>query len=101
MARTRGRLRREHLVRVDGYQLVGMHTRLNRMPKEWDRNVVGYGRRARFQELVSGVPVLAEFEVTNTFRGSAIPVVNRRSRMIGVRWLAPPTARDTLRRPSR
>lgn len=89
-------------VRVDGYQLVGMDTRMNRIPKEWSNTIVGYGRRARFQELVSGVPVLAEFETTNTFRGSAIPVVNRRSRMIGVRWLAPPaTARDTLRRPPR
>lgn len=82
-------------VRVDGYQLVGMDTRLNRMPKEWGRNIVGYGTRARFQELVSGVPVLAEFEVTNTFRSSAMPVVIQRSRVIGVTWSAPP---DSTRR---
>jgi hypothetical protein len=87
-------------VRVDGYQLVGMDTRMNRMPKEWEGNIVGFGRRARYQELVGGVPVLAELETTNTFRGSPIPVVNRRSRVIGVRWLAPPaTAGDTVRRP--
>jgi hypothetical protein len=89
-------------VRVDGYQLVGLVTRLNRIPKEWaSSRIRGYGQRARFEELVSGVPILAEFEITNTFPGSA-PAVNRRSRVIGVRWLAPPaTARDTLARPPR
>lgn len=86
-------------VRADGYQLVGLVTRLNRIPQEWGSSIRGYGQRARFEELVSGVPVLAEFEVTNTFRGSAIPVVTRRSRVIGVRWLAPPARlRDTLSR---
>jgi hypothetical protein len=87
-------------VRVDGYQLVGMVTRLNRMPKEWSKNFQGYGTRARFEELVSGVPVLAEFELTNTFRDSPVPVVVQRSRVIGVRWLASPPAatRDTVRR---
>jgi hypothetical protein len=89
-------------VRAAGYQLVGMDTRLNRTPKEWDRNVVGHGTRARFQELVSGVPVIAEFEITNTFRGSPVPVVVQRSRVIGVRWSGPSaTTRDTLRRPPR
>lgn len=74
-------------VRVDGYQLVGIDTRLNRMPKEWDRSFVGYGTRATYQELVGGVPVVAEFDITNTFRGSPAPVVIQRSRVIGVRWL--------------
>ena len=87
-------------VRIDGYQLVGMLTRLNRMPKEWSKTFQGYGTRARFEELVSGVPVLAEFEITNTFRNSPVPVVVQRSRVIGVRWLASPAAatRDTVRR---
>jgi hypothetical protein len=89
-------------VRVDGYQLVGMVTRLNRMPKEWSKMFQGYGTRARFEELVSGVPVLAEWELTNTFRDSPVSVVVQRSRLIGVRWLAsPPAARDTVRRPPR
>ena len=85
-------------VRVDGYQLVGMVTRLNRMPDRWRRTrVQGHGTRARFQELVSGVPVLAEFEITNMFRGSPVPVVVQRSRVIGVRWLsAPPATRDSV-----
>ena len=83
-------------VRVDGYQLVGMITRLNRIPGEWQRTLQGYGTRARFDELVSGVPVLAEFEITNTFRDSPVPVVVQRSRVLGVRWVAsPPGARDT------
>ena len=87
-------------VRVDGYQLVGMITRLNRMPNEWRRTFQGYGTLARFQELVSGVPVLLEFEITNTFRNSPMPVVVQRSRVIGVRWLAssPAATRDTVRR---
>jgi hypothetical protein len=84
-------------VRVDGYQLVGLVARLNRIPKEWSNTIVGYGQRARFEEVVSGVPVLAEVEITNTFRDSPTPVVNRRSHAIGVRWLARP-ARDTLPR---
>jgi hypothetical protein len=76
-----------------------MVTRLNRMPREWRRTHQGYGSRARFEELVSGVSVLAEFELTNTFRDSPVPVVVQRSRVIGVRWLAsPPAARDTVRK---
>ena len=72
------------------------------MPKEWANSLQGYGSRARFEELVSGVPVLAEFEVTNTFRGSRVPVVVQRSRVLGVRWVASPTAgRDTVGRPPR
>jgi hypothetical protein len=85
-------------VRVDGYQLVGLVTRMNRMPKEWSNTIRGHGQRARFEELVSGVPVLAGVEITNTFPGSAVPVLVARSRVIGVRWLAPPAAaRDTVR----
>jgi hypothetical protein len=87
-------------VRVDGYQLVGMITRLNRIPREWRRTLQGYGTRARFEELVTGVPVLAEFEITNTFRDSPVSTVVQRSRVLGVRWLpSPPAAtRDTVRR---
>ena len=42
--------------------------------------------------------MLAEFEITNTFAGSSTPVVNQRSRVLGVKWLTPPAAgRDTVR----
>ena len=70
------------------------------MPKEWSGRFQGYGSLARFEELVSGVPVLADFEITNTFRGSPVPVVVQRSRVLGIRWsAAPPPARDTVRPP--
>ena len=77
-----------------------MVTRLNRVPDRWRRTtrVQGHATRAHFQELVSGVPVLAAFEITNTFRGSPVPVVVQRSRVLGVRWLPTPPAatRDRL-----
>ena len=88
-------------VGVDGYQLVGMITRLNRMPREWERTLQGYGTRARFDELVSGVPVLADFEITNTFRDSPVPTVVQRSRVIGVRWLPSPPAATRAARDAR
>ena len=72
-------------LRVDGYRLVGMVTRLNRTPREFP-NLVAYATRARFNELVSGVPILAEWELTNTFRGSREPTVVETGRVTGVRW---------------
>lgn len=86
-------------LRVDGYRLVGMVTRLNRMPRDAP-NLVAYGTRARFNELVSGIPILAEVELTNTFRGSREPTVVSTSRATGVRWLEP-SKRDTVRPPQR
>jgi hypothetical protein len=76
-------------LRADGYQLVGMVTRLTRIPPQF-RALQGYATRARFDELVSGVPVLAEWELTNTFRGSPQPVIVETGRVTGVRWLDPP-----------
>jgi hypothetical protein len=72
-------------LRVDDYRLVGMVTRLNRMPREFP-NLRGYATRARFEELVSGVPVLAEWEMTNTFRGAREPTVVATGRVLGVTW---------------
>jgi hypothetical protein len=86
-------------LRMDGYRLVGMVTRLNRIPREW-RNMTAYGTRARFDEVASGVPMLAEWEVTNTFRGSREPTVVATGRVTGVRWLEP-SKRDTVRPPQR
>jgi hypothetical protein len=88
-------------LRVDGYRLVGMDTRLNRIPREFSA-LQGYATRARFEELVSGVPMLAEWELTNTFRGAPKPVVVETGKVTGVRWLGSPTAkRDTTLRPPR
>jgi hypothetical protein len=88
-------------LRVDGYRLVGMVTRLNRIPAEFSRNLVGYATSARFDELVSGIPVLAEWELTNTFRGSAEPTVVATGRVTGIRWLDAPRVDTTGTRPRR
>jgi hypothetical protein len=86
-------------LRVDGYRLVGMDTRLNRIPREF-RALQGYATRARFEELVSGVPMLAEWELTNTFRDSPVPVVVETGRVTAVRWLdSQATKGDTARPP--
>ncbi len=88
-------------LRADDYQLVGMVTRLNRIPPQF-RGLEGYATRARFAELVSGVPVLAEWELTNTFRGVLEPVVVETGKVTQVRWLdAPDAARDASRRAPR
>jgi len=84
-------------LRLDGYRLVGMVTRLNRTPRDFP-NVVAYAAHARFNELVSGIPFLAEWELTNTFRGSPKPTVVETGRVTGVRWLEP-SKRDTVRPP--
>ena len=85
-------------LRVNGYQLVGMVTRLNRMPREF-RRLDGYATRARFDELVPGVPVLAEWELTNTFRGARVPTVVETGRTMRIIWLDSTTFKpETSRR---
>lgn len=81
-------------LRADSFRLVGMITRLNRIPRDFP-NLIAYSARARFDELL-GVPVLAEVELTNTFRGARQPTVVATGRRAGVEWLDP-SARDTLR----
>ncbi|MDF1501411.1 carboxypeptidase regulatory-like domain-containing protein [Roseisolibacter sp. H3M3-2] len=76
-------------VRAADFRLVGMETRLNRIPPEF-RGLRGYATRARFDELGAGVPVLAEWELTNTFRDADGPVVVETGRVTGVRWLPRP-----------
>jgi hypothetical protein len=71
-------------LRADGYQLVGLFTKLNRIPAS-NRLLAAYTVRARFGEIVSGVPVLAEWELTNTFHGDRPPFVQT-GRVIGVTW---------------
>lgn len=82
-------------LRVDGYRLVGMVTRLNRIPPD-SPNVTSYAARARFDEISSGIPVLADVEISNTFRGARQPTVVATGRMTGVHWLDS-SKRDTLR----
>ena len=52
-------------LRADGYQLVGLVTKLNRIPPQ-NRALQEYVVRARFSEIVSGVPVLSEWTLTNS-----------------------------------
>ena len=72
-------------LRVDGYQLVGLHTRVNRIPS-FNRVLLAYTNNARFNEIVSGVPVLAEWELTNVMRNNR-PGYVQTGRVIGVSWL--------------
>jgi hypothetical protein len=83
-------------VRVNDYRLVGMTTQLNRIPRDFS-NLTSYGARARFDELVPGIPILAELEQSNTFRGSRQPTVVATGRKTGVLWLER-SKRDTLTR---
>jgi hypothetical protein len=83
-------------LRTDDYRLVGLDTKLNRIPP-WNRALTAYTTRARFSEIVSGVPVVSQSELTNTFRNNRPPFVQR-SRMTAVRWLdSTATKRDTIR----
>jgi hypothetical protein len=87
-------------LRADDYMLVGMVTRLNRIPAR-SPSIREYYTRARFSEIVSGVPVLAEWELTNIFHNNRPPFVYA-GKVTGVKWLDSQNAqRDTGRRPPR
>jgi len=86
-------------LRADGYQLVGLVTKLNRIPSQ-NRALQEYVVRARFSEIVSGVPVLAEWALTNIFHDKRPPFVYT-GKVTGVRWLdSLPARRDSLRPPT-
>jgi hypothetical protein len=83
-------------LRVDDYLLVAMMTRLTRLPPGPIRE---YYTRARFRELVSGVPVLATWELINTYAGQR-PPYRYVGKVTAVRWVdSVAVRRDTLRRP--
>jgi hypothetical protein len=87
-------------LRADDYQVVELFTKLNRIPS-WNRVMIGYTNRARFGEIVPGVPVITGWELTNVFRNDRPPFVQT-GKVIGVRWLDVPTEkRDTVPRPPR
>jgi hypothetical protein len=73
-------------LRVDTYQLVGSVTALNRIPPRFRRSGLReYHVRARFGEIVSGVPVLEEWQLTNEFRAPRRPFVEI-GQMFFVEW---------------
>ena len=78
-------------LRVDGYQLVGLHTRVNRIPSG-NRVLLAYTNRARFSEIVSGVPVLAEWQLTNVMRNNK-PGYVQTGKVTAVKWLDSLTAK--------
>jgi hypothetical protein len=56
-------------LRVDGYQLVGSVTSLNRIPPSVKRGgVEDVTVRAKFTEIVAGIPVLDEWEFVSRYR---------------------------------
>jgi hypothetical protein len=87
-------------LRVDGYQLVGLYTKLNRIPPG-NRVLAEYFVHARFREIVSGVPVLSEWELTNVMRNNR-PRFVQTGTVIGLKWLDSLVAKpDSGRRPTR
>lgn len=79
-------------LRVDGYQLVGLYTKLNRIAPPVNRFLREYTNRARFIELVSGVSVVDESELMNIFRDSR-PAYVQTGKVIGIKWLDVPPLR--------
>jgi hypothetical protein len=71
-------------LRVTDYQLVGIEMRLNRIPRE-NRSMRAYSSRVRFTEVVSGISVRAEWELTNTMQGDRPPFVLI-GKLTGVTW---------------
>jgi hypothetical protein len=79
-------------LRVDGYQMVGSFTRLNRLrPEGYRAGYQEYFVEARFKEIVPGIPITDSWELVN--RHGTRPSVVQRSRVIGVKWLDSSTVR--------
>ncbi|MGH7678369.1 MAG: carboxypeptidase regulatory-like domain-containing protein [Gemmatimonadaceae bacterium] len=78
-------------LRVDGYQLVGLYTKLNRIPPN-NRVLREYTTRAWFIELVSGVSVIDEHVLMNVFRDNR-PAYVQTGKVMGIRWLEVPPSR--------
>ncbi|MEX2177694.1 MAG: carboxypeptidase regulatory-like domain-containing protein [Gemmatimonadaceae bacterium] len=71
-------------LRVGDYQIVGLMMWLNRIPAN-NRVVRDYAVRARFRELVSGIPVVAEWTLTNTYHDNRPPFVQT-GKVTGITW---------------
>ena len=75
-------------LRSEGYQLVGIVMKLNRIPVRFP-TVREYAVRARFSEFVSGVPVLTEWELTNTYQRRSVAPRIERGQVTRLTWLTP------------
>jgi hypothetical protein len=86
-------------LKVDGYQLVATVTKLNRIPPAIRRSGLdAVTVRARFSEIVTGVPVLDEWEMNSQYRYPARDRVEL-GQVFALRWADSLTAKpDTVRR---
>jgi hypothetical protein len=73
-------------LRVDGYQLVALALKLNRIPSQF-RGLREFSVRARFTEFITGVPVLSDWELTNTFRTAGMSPRIEIGQVVDLRWL--------------
>ena len=71
-------------LRVDGYQLVALVARTNRMPSD-SRHIADYTHQTRFKEVVAGIPVFFEWELRNVFRNGSPPFVQT-GKVFDIRW---------------
>ena len=77
-------------LRVDGYQMVGSFTRLNRITPRLERGgLVEYYNEVRFKEVVPGVPIVDSWELVNRFRPDSRPRFVQRGRVISIDWKSP------------
>jgi carboxypeptidase family protein len=84
-------------LRVDGYQLVALMARTNRMPSD-SRHIANYTHQTRFKEVVPGIPVMFEWELRNAFRDGSPPFVQT-GNVFDIRWTDSTRAKvDTVRR---
>jgi hypothetical protein len=73
-------------LRLDGYQIVGSFTRINRVTPGMQRGgVEEYFVEARFKEVVPGIPVVDWTELTNRYKAGR-PSFVQRSRTIAIAW---------------
>ena len=86
-------------IRVNDYQLIALVVKLNRIPSQF-RGVREFSVRARFTEFVTGVPVLSDWELTNTFRDSRMSPRVEIGQVVDLRWLdSLNVKRDSVARP--
>jgi hypothetical protein len=73
-------------LRVDTYELVETITRLNKVPAQLRRNgLLEHSVRVRFGEIVNGITVLEEWDLTNRYRPPRATFVER-GQVFNVTW---------------
>jgi hypothetical protein len=83
-------------LRADGYQLVSVVARLNRLHRQ-GRHIREYSHRTRFREIEPGIPALFAWEGVNVFHDAKARPVVHTGRVVAIRWDSTAKA-DTTRR---